>query len=426
MTIISLNRSKRTIYSGDYVGSLGAEMQVAEVASPALVEEYKGFSIIEVYKPGSTVPRYVGRQGNVQTQSAATPADVKRIIDSQVPGESPFVAEKSAWFQPAGAAISAPQPKARMFVDPTAAVSTKKMADGTPVMISAPPPAIRTITVAPGGGGSQASAPGAQAPLIRQAAVAARTIQIGWHQVDTYKGWKIEQLDRPDANPKYRAVWGQEKTPVRDAPNMTYQDVDKTADAPRVDFTRNMPGGKGLPDSVRARKVPTEQEWRLRLEQSRKEWGKTGHVETFHGVRIYRGKRNMVGPDGKKVTVPVYYTKQKLMGVQSTKGGVMEGLGLIHGLGAEEDPTSMATVEALSLDEIKTSINEHPLAPTETPAPDEGPGPAAGNVELDILPGEAGTKPETVIFADPATKGVALFGSLALSAGALWFFTRKK
>lgn len=274
-----------------------------------------------------------------------------------------------------------------------------------------------------GGGGLQRAFQAASAPRIREASAAAEDMQApGWRNVGNYKGFLVQEYRSPFQRPLYRGVWGQEATPARANPVDTHQDIDRTADAPRVGFTRNLPGGQGIPDDVRSRRqsqnITVLNLIGQRLSRVRNQWGRTGHVETYRGVKIFRGKRNIKIPDGGKITVPFYYTKQKLKGVlpgTATVEGYLTADNLNNDLAMMDGP-----VEAETLEEMRTLIDTHPIKEGVAPALDEGPGPAAGTIEVQALPGEAGTAPENTIMSDPKNRTKAIGAGLA--AAALLYF----
>lgn len=373
MSIVNLSKNRGYVYEGDYIGNVPQQVALVRTQRPNLVEVYKDFRIYEMLPVGSAVPKYIGidQFGN-RTEMASTPADAKKTIDSQMPGNVPVVIQTS-----------------------------------TP----------------PGGGGTTGVAP------IVAATAGAGIPNPGWHQIDTYKGWKILKLVSPLEQPKYRAVWGNEVTPVKSNPTLTYQDVDRTADRPRTTITRMTPDGSGLPDSVRSRAwdqglMPAKlDDWKARLQTARNNWGPSGLVMTHQGIRIYRGFRNIKGPGGDKVTVPVFYTKQKMVGVPSEPGqkeDVLQGYLPMGGMGADTDSVGApSTVEASGVAQMLDKLNQLSLAPGEAPAPESGPGPASETLKVDTLPGEGGSQPSVTFWSNPDTKTLATVGGWLVGLAAL-------
>lgn len=237
-------------------------------------------------------------------------------------------------------------------------------------------------------------------PLLNRLSVAKAAVGRGrpgkWSTVSTYRGWLVQKLITPWGRPMYRAAWGDETTDPQQDPSRVHIDVDRTSNRPRIQAVRNIVE-KGKPDKFRAKGAGAWQAWSRRLDQAKTNWGPAGHVETFHGVKIFRGKRNITSPDGTKVTVPFYYTKQRLQvakGTAPAAGKVALG-SMVGGLGSEIALTA-STVEAETLNDIKALVESHPLAADEKPAK-EGPGPAAILETRKVLPGEAGTKPEAPV-----------------------------
>lgn len=178
--------------------------------------------------------------------------------------------------------------------------------------------------------------------------------------------------------------------------------------------------------------------WGLLKAKAKANWGKDGLVETYKGVRIFRRKITLTGPDGQVVTMPQFYTEQKLatkahnattlrpdnpavrLEVTDTDAELPQvaictalptpvdprlpapvmtdagvghlGKGNLHAehWGAIEAAQSAAgtTVVAPTLAEMKTAIAQRGLAPGQPIAPDNGPGPAAGTEPIASLPGE--------------------------------------
>jgi len=173
------------------------------------------------------------------------------------------------------------------------------------------------------------------------------------------------------------------------------------------------------------------QGWKRRLAVARRNWGPQGHVMTINGVRIFRRHNKVHGPDGSVVTLPVFYTKQKLVRKGKTptsmrnlplvpdpelrnaapflsvdtgqkestlpvkksrvmpvddpaRGVPVEGIG---SLGFSREPSRGMPVQATSLEEIIAIVKDQALTNDERRYPD-GPGPAAETVQVDVLPGE--------------------------------------
>jgi hypothetical protein len=261
-------------------------------------------------------------------------------------------------------------------------------------------------------------------PLLNRMSVAAAEESRGgnqgrgrWKTVSTHRGWLIQKWEYPYGRPLYRGIWGAEVTKPRQEPRDVHLDIDRTAGRPRIYPTRLL-SIKGTPDDFRAKGSSVREAWRARLKRARGQWGKTGHVETYHGVKIFRGKRNLTGPDGEKITVPVYYTKQRLTGIKtrvpSDQAQPLEGLG--RGDGAE---ATASVAEADTIEAMKATIDEHPLAPSEKPAGPDALGPAAKTERVEALPGEAGTAPEPLAPAkDPKNRGLLIGGGIAAAVAA--------
>lgn len=285
-------------------------------------------------------------------------------------------------------------------------------------------PYSRALQAHAGGGGLQRAFQAASAPRIREVTAAAEDMQApGWRNIGNYKGFLVQQYRSPFNQTLYRGVWGQEATPSRVNPVDTHQDIDRTADAPRVGFTRNLPGGRGIPEDVQARhrsqNITAMNLVGQRLSRVRSQWGRTGHVETYRGVRIFRGKRNIKIPDGGKITVPFFYTTQKLK-------GILPGAAQVEGyLAADAMNNNLSMVdgpaETETLEQMRTIIDTHPLKEGVAPALDEGPGPAAGATSVEALPGEAGTAPENTMLSDPKNRTKTIGAGLAAAALAYFF-----
>lgn len=308
-----------------------------------------------------------------------------------------------------------------------------------------------------GGGGTHMVAPSAE---MRRLQVEDSAIPLEtWKHIETYKGFKIEVLRRPNDFPLFRGV---QYVPGQTASHTTgtyldrtkaYSDVDKLAarentllpDVPikgplqkptlnnqwvlvedykglriekdnlgshfRVTQMHIIPNGEMTQNSVRGgfptvedarnfidslanapikrqtllqsgiardRLATQRANFRSRLNRLKTEWGPEGRVQTYKGVRILRAHRKISGPDGEKVTVPIYRTKQRLVGVRQTGPEGVSGLGVTEPAGI---------VEAETLDQIKQLIDTHPLAPNERGEPD-GIGPAFESIRVQQLPGE--------------------------------------
>jgi hypothetical protein len=233
-----------------------------------------------------------------------------------------------------------------------------------------------------------------QPGLISRATAPAPQGDPGWKDVGIHKGWRVQRFESYLQPPVYRGVWEDEATAPQRDPAATHRDIDATADAPRVDYTRNLP-----PDAPAADQAA----WQTKLETGRRNWGPAGHVQTYKGVKIFRGKRNEGGPNGEKVTVPVYYTKDKLV----TSG--------VQGLGA------VPPAEAMTLEEIQRLVDG-----TGTQATGEAAGKAAATTPVEALPGEGGTRPQVTWYTDPRTATVAMVGTLAVGAGAWWWLKKRR
>ena len=380
MTIFNLaDYNSRTRFEGDYVGNLAAEMEAA--AKSKII--FGGPAPVQAKMVNHQAVPYSAEVAHAPVQKAANGKSL--LLATQ--------ARQEGWH------------------------------GQSPIMIPIyAAPYVHHLQAHQGGGGSQAAFAPAAAPRIREATVAAEeTAQPGWRTVGNYKGFLVQEYRSHLQRPLYRGVWGQEATPPRANPTDTHQDIDQSAEKPRISFTRNLPAGAGIPDDVRAAihtrpDLPAWNRLGQKLARIRAEWGRTGHVETYKGVRIFRGKRNIKTPDGNKITIPFYYTKQRLKGVNNGQAP-LEGY-----LGQNNMNNHLAMVdgkaETETLDDMKAIIDTHPIAETDRPSLDEGPGPAAGAVAVEALPGEAGTSPEITILSDPKnrTTAVAATGAAALLA----------
>lgn len=389
MTIINLaDYANRNTYEGDYVGNLAAEME-----TPRILSQGK-------FNPGLTPVN----QPSMHVHEINLPPPGSQKAPIPVPRKTATI------------------PAQRLNPSTPTTMSVRARMDQwhgqTPTLVY--PWTGSHIQAHDGGGGPQMAFP---ASGIRKATAAAEEMaEPGWRTVSNYKGFLVQEYRSHLQRPLYRGIWGQEATPPRANPQDTHQDIDKTASAPRTFFTRNLPGARGVPDAMRsAVNTGAQEAWNClgqKLARIRQEWGKTGHVETYHGVRIFRGKRNIQTPDGKKITVPFYYTKQKLKGVGNGPAP-LEGY-----LAADQMNNDLAMVdgqaETETLDDMKALIDTHPLKEGETIAKDEGPGPAAGTITVQALPGEAGTSPEMTVMSDP--KNRTKFVGAGLAAAALAYF----
>lgn len=201
--------------------------------------------------------------------------------------------------------------------------------------------------------------------------------------------------------------------------------------------------------------------WGLRLEKAKRQWGKTGHVETYKGVRILRKKKVIPGPDGERVTVPVFVTDRQLgaqirspqldrtlpaasdaelpvqgkdrtllsqvasllpaaaadrlrHATQMIPAGV-QGLGYVDG----------AVVESETVELLRQEIDGRGLATGVQPAPEpDGPGPAAGSTPVEALPGEVPGGIE--VFGSIIPIGTAVIGALLVGGAVYWAMNRRK